>query len=163
MKIVNIYAKDYIKKEAKIREGSRGILIDNDKILLVYSKKYDQYFIPGGGLEENESIAECCKRELLEETGYNVNVKNHYLTINEYYNDFLWIGYYFICEYAGMGERQLTNSEKEVSLEVRWISILEALDIFSKYDDYEIENRFKRGAYLREYNALKEYINIKEE
>jgi ADP-ribose pyrophosphatase YjhB (NUDIX family) len=39
---------------------------------------------PGGGLEENESLTECCKREILEETGVIADVGEQLFTINEY-------------------------------------------------------------------------------
>lgn len=47
----------------------------------------------------------------------------------------------------------------EAGLEPRWIPLNEAIDIFSKHQDYADENEMKRGAYLREYNALLSYVS----
>lgn len=52
----------------------------------------------------------------------------------------------------------MTEREIEVGLEARWISLDEAIEIFSKHQDYADENEMKRGAYLREYKALFLYI-----
>ena len=41
-----------------------------------------------------------------------------------------------------------------MGLEPRWISLEEAIDIFAKHQDYAAEDEMKRGAYLREYEAL---------
>jgi len=51
-----------------------SIIIDKlDRILLVHhyeAGKYDFWVPPGGSLEGNESIYDCARRELLEETGF---------------------------------------------------------------------------------------------
>lgn len=157
MKTIDIYGENSFAQYTKRREACRGIVIKKDKILLTYEENTDQWFIPGGGLEDNESMQECCKREMAEETGYVVETKDHFLTINEYYEEWLFINHYYICDYVGETERSLTERELEVGLEPRWISFDEAINIFSKYQDYANENEPKRSAYLREYKALLSY------
>ena len=159
METINIYGKNRFEQYTKVREACRGILIQNDKILLTYEVNTDQWFIPGGGLENNESLQECCVRELTEETGCVVEPKEQYLTINEYYEDWLFISYFFICDYVGETKRALTERELDAGLEPRWISLDEAIEIFSKHQDYADENEMKRGAYLREYKALLSYMD----
>lgn len=159
MKTIDIYGENRFEQYTKVREACRGILIDNGRILLTYEVNTDQWFIPGGGLEDKESIRECCARELAEETGCVVETKEHYLTINEYYEEWLFVSHYYICEYGGETERALTEREMEVGLEPRWIPLNEAIEIFSKHQDYADENEMKRGAYLREYNALLSYVS----
>ena len=157
MKTIDIYGENQFEKYTKSREACRGIVIRNGKILLTYEVNTDQWFIPGGGVEGDESFEECCVRELAEETGYIVKTNKHYLTINEYYEEWLFVSHYYICDYIGETERKLTEREVEVGLESRWISLKEAMDIFSKHQDYADENEMKRGAYLREYNALSHF------
>ena len=159
MKTIDIYGENRFEQYTKVREACRGLLIDNGRILLTYEVNTDQWFIPGGGLEDKESIQECCVRELAEETGCLVETKEHYLTINEYYEEWLFVSHYYICEYVGETERALTEREMEAGLEPRWISLNEAIEIFSKHQDYADENEMKRGAYLREYNALLNYVS----
>lgn len=54
------------------RPSARAIIRKEDKILLVYSLKYDYYTFPGGGIHSDESPAKALQREVLEETGYHV-------------------------------------------------------------------------------------------
>lgn len=63
-------SKDYCEtKTIRIRNSSRAIIINNQKIAMVYSSKYDYYKFPGGGIEKNESQIEALIRETEEETG----------------------------------------------------------------------------------------------
>ena len=59
----------------KIRVTS--IVINEDKILLVEQNvdNLRSWSLPGGGLEEGETLEAGVKRELLEETGVNITVK----------------------------------------------------------------------------------------
>ncbi|MEZ7890788.1 MAG: NUDIX domain-containing protein [Candidatus Wallbacteria bacterium] len=61
-------------KKGFVRVRIGAIIIENDSILLVHHQKDDRdyWLLPGGGLEASESIEECIKREMLEETGYDV-------------------------------------------------------------------------------------------
>ena len=74
--------------------------------------------------------------------------------INEYYEEWLFISHYFVCEITGKTARKLTEREVKVGLEPRWLLLEKAVDIFAKHQDYAEENEMKRGAYLREYKAL---------
>lgn len=74
MKVIDIVGENYIGKWDKTRTACRGIIIEGDKILLSYETVNDQWMIPGGGLEYNETDKECCMREIAEETGRVVDV-----------------------------------------------------------------------------------------
>lgn len=161
MKTIDIYGENRFEESTKSREACRGIVVSEGKILLTYEVNTDQWFIPGGGVEGKESLEECCVRELAEETGCIVKTNQKFLTINEYYEEWHFISHYFICECIGETERKLTEREAQVGLEPRWIPLEEAIDIFSKHQDYAAEDEMKRGAYLREYEALLKYENIR--
>lgn len=152
--VLNIYGENRFQKHTKIRSACRGVVVSGEKILLTYEVNTDQWFIPGGGLEKDESLEECCIREMAEETGCVVKPADHYLTINEYYEDWLFVSHYFVCDLEGETDRKLTGREVEVGLEPRWIPLEEAIEIFSRHQQYAEENEMKRGAYLREYHAL---------
>jgi len=53
---------------------SRGIIVNDGKILLCHSKGNDYYFFPGGHVEFGEKAEETLSRELQEELG--VSAKN---------------------------------------------------------------------------------------
>lgn len=65
--------KDY-NAEGKVisRPSARAIIFREDKLLLVYSKKYNYYKLPGGGVESGESHKDTLLREVCEETGYQI-------------------------------------------------------------------------------------------
>lgn len=119
MKTIVILGENRFEVQTKTRAACRGVVLSEGKILLVYEGNTDQYFIPGGGLEGEESLEECCVRELAEETA-----------------------------------RKLTEREQEAGLEPKWVPFQEAMEIFSRHQDYAAEDEMKRGAYLREYEAL---------
>lgn len=57
------------------RQASRAIVRRDDLILLLYTQRYRDYSLPGGGLEEDEDPVEGLIRELEEETGAR-NIRN---------------------------------------------------------------------------------------
>lgn len=72
-KLFIIDLKDYNENMPRFKRPSvRAIIIKNGLIAMVYSKKYDYYKFPGGGIEKNEDILTALKREVLEETGLKI-------------------------------------------------------------------------------------------
>lgn len=157
MKTIEIFGDNRHDTYTKTRDASRGIVIEDGRILLTYEVHTDQWFLPGGGREAGESLEACCIRELAEETGYLVSVERYVLTVKEYYEDWLYTSEYFVCRRTGETERHLTIREREVGLEPRWIPLKEALEIFSKHQSYA-SDEMKRGSYLREYRALQGFL-----
>lgn len=161
MKVIEILGDNREGRYTKIIEGCRGVLIKEGKILLSYYKDLNRYLIPGGGLENGESLCQCCERELSEETGCIVCAGNHYLTLEEYYHEYYFKSHYFICEYIGECESSLTENEKKTGLEAIWVDLDEALRIFASYPNYKDTDEIQFGAYYREYTALSELLKCK--
>ena len=88
------------------RTACRGIVVRGNDILLSYETRTGQYMLPGGGLEADESQADCCRREVAEETGVVVDPGDCVLEIDEYYEDWKYVSLYFICAPAGACERR---------------------------------------------------------
>ena len=156
MKEVRIYGDNRHEQATDMRIACRGIVLSGDKVLLVHEEKVDQWLIPGGGLEEGETPEQCCIRELAEETGMLVQPKKFYLTIHEYYEQWHFVSHYFLCDSLGTTNRNLTDQEAKDGLEPKWLPMTEAMGIFSDHQKYDGVNEMRRGAYLREYTALKE-------
>jgi len=70
-------------KMSNYRLSSRAIIIDDGKVLLNEFNNGEYYNIPGGGVEVDESLRDAVSREVLEETGLTVFVKEM-LYIYEY-------------------------------------------------------------------------------
>lgn len=58
------------------RNAVYGIVINSEgKVATIKTPR--GYFLPGGGIEGNESHEMCLKREFLEETGYEITIGNY--------------------------------------------------------------------------------------
>lgn len=158
-KVINHYGDNYSGYTNHCREASRAIICKDGNIMLSHETKIGQWMIPGGGREENETPAECCIREVAEETGLITTPVKCFLIMNEYYEDWKFVSYYFACVATGITERKPTEREIQVGAIPEWITINEAIDIFSHHQDYAESYEERRGIYLREYTALKEFMN----
>ena len=159
MRTFKITYEDFKGNVNILRHASRGVIINDNQILLSYQKKYDFYMLPGGGVENDETYFDACIREVLEETGYQITNPIHYFDIEEYFNEMRHINHYFICKLKSKGNMCQTEKEKLAGLEPRWVNINDAMNIFSKYMDYKKTDVSKYGTYYREYEALKEYFS----
>ena len=56
----------------------------------------------------------------------------------------------------------LTEREQEVGMEPRWLPLDDIIKIFSEHNSYADTDEMRRGMYLREYTALKEYLELQE-
>ena len=68
--------QELIHPELATREGralrryaARGIVLREDRILLLFTERYNDFSLPGGGIDEGEDVAVALVRELEEETG----------------------------------------------------------------------------------------------
>lgn len=117
--------KDYDPNgEAYIRPSVRAIIIQNGKIAMVYSQKYNYYKFPGGGMKQGENQEETLIRETKEEVGLIIIPSSiceygyvHRIQKGEHEPIFIQDNYYYLCEVE--------------------------LDVVSQtLDDYEIEEGF---------------------
>lgn len=162
MKEIEILGANRFETFTKTRSASRAVIICSEKILLSHEIKSGWWSVPGGGMEENETPEECCIREVEEETGFVALPVQEFLILYEYYEEYCYISHYFDCEVIGNGQMNLTEVELKRGLEPEWISLQEAVEMFSHHQDYADISEEKRGLYLREYTALLEYIKAKQ-
>ena len=118
----------------------RGIILEEDKVDLMYREKkvngkiLKYYTYPGGGLEENETLENCVKREVKEEFDIDVEVLQLLKTV-EYKEN---ITHYFACKKI-KGALTLSGEEKQRSnkenyYEVRKVPLTEidSIDLYEK-------------------------------
>ncbi|MBS4539400.1 NUDIX domain-containing protein [Clostridium sp. D2Q-11] len=118
------------------RITGRGIILKGSKILLLYTKVYNDYSFPGGGIDPEEDIIQGLKRELSEETGAkNIKIINEFGFIDEYrphhkpeYDLMHLLSYFYICEIdedfdnTKFEDYEVTNGMSPV-----WVEIDEAI------------------------------------
>lgn len=51
------------------RHAVRAVIVRDGRLLLLHTRRYDDYSFPGGGLDPGEDAIDGLRRELLEETG----------------------------------------------------------------------------------------------
>ena len=164
MKKITLISDDYQGHVDYTRHACRGIVVNDNKVLLCYETKEDKYLFPGGGVEEGESYIDCLIRELEEEIGYLVSSKEQFLEIKEYfYWDKNWehIQHYFICDIVSYENKlNLTAREKEEECIPKWLDIEKAIEIFSSYQSDLSLDTATIGLYKRELLALEEYLEL---
>ncbi|MBQ8210624.1 MAG: NUDIX domain-containing protein [Clostridia bacterium] len=148
-------SKTYTAPYREARTSCRAIIVADGKILLSHESKTGFYMSPGGSLEEGETFEECVVREVMEETGFAVSPVKHFVTVNEYCYDILYISQYFICEIVGEGERALTETEVYKGMVPKWVGLNDAVDIFGTYKKHTPD---KESLYLRELTVINRYM-----
>ena len=154
---INQYAETYSDPPERERVAGRGIVVRDGKILLSHELNTGVYMTPGGGIEDGETLAQCCRREVREESGYEVNPLYQFLKINEYSFETKYVSNYFICEVTGEGERILTDIEVEHGMVPEWVPIEKAIAIFSTFDEKTPD---VRSLYIRELTTIRKYLSI---
>jgi 8-oxo-dGTP pyrophosphatase MutT (NUDIX family) len=117
------------------RIAARAIVLDGTDILLLYTRRYNDYSFPGGGLDAGESVQDGLLRELAEETGAcKVQVLRHYGYLDElrpHYgaHDLMEMrSHFFVCRAErALGTSALESYEVSNGMEARWIPILQAI------------------------------------
>lgn len=61
------------------RLAAYGVILNasQNKVAILHNKKSD-YFLPGGGFEDGETLEGCMKREAIEETGSEVEIERFF-------------------------------------------------------------------------------------
>jgi len=100
-----------------------------------------KYFLPGGGIENNETHKECLKREALEEMGMNIEVgpfvgcaRRYFYSTNEY-KYYLSEGHFYLCN---MGKK--VNKPIEEDHILKWMEpILAVENLFHEHQSWAVK------------------------
>lgn len=60
------------------RNAARAIVLDGEDVLLLYTERYHDYTLPGGGIDEGEDVIAGLVRELEEETGRKIFIASNH-------------------------------------------------------------------------------------
>jgi 8-oxo-dGTP pyrophosphatase MutT (NUDIX family) len=118
------------------RRAARGIVLDGSKILLLYTKRYNDYSFPGGGVDAHEDLISGLKRELAEEIGAsNIEILQEFGYIDEYrphhkpdYDLIHMLSYFYVCKLdVDFNNTALEDYEVANGMKPVWIDIHEAI------------------------------------
>lgn len=144
-------------QDVKHKIASRALIIKDNKVAILYSKKYNAYITPGGGLEKNENLEQACIRETKEETGLFIQPIEKIAVVDCNYPKIRIEHNYFVCNLVSCSEsNDRTKHEKDQDLELIWLSIQELKHAYAtttesyKYDSW-MQKEFVAIAQLRNY------------
>lgn len=110
-----------------MREGysvsAAATVLRNGRVLAIKRRDSNEWQIPGGRVEIDESIAEACKREVLEETGSSIEVGN---ITGVYHHRQLHVVAFVFSATPVHGSTNL--SETEESREVAWLTVEQCVE-----------------------------------
>ena len=151
-----------------------GILKDNDLFLIVKRNENDDLYpgaweFPGGHLEENEELTDCLHRELLEETGMDIDVSRlkPFMLLEHLNKDYPEAGsnrltkiYYFsvtTSENVDLSKTNYTLEETIGNYELRYIPLEIVEELLLKNAEVAPKNKVIATEMLE---AIKEYKRI---
>ena len=143
------------------RNATRAIVLYGENILLLYTKRYHDYTLPGGGLNDGEDKICGLKRELTEETGaQNISNIQAYGLYEEWYkdeHDYIHMrSYCYTCTI----DEQLKAPSLEVheiqnGMTPKWINIFDAI----AHNEQTMAHSDKQGlSIIRETFLLKKIV-----
>lgn len=136
-------------RENNYRQAVRGIIVKDNKILMVHTNKGD-YKFPGGGVNKEEIFEETLIREVCEETGYTVsNIQGKMGVMVERKVDdfdetsmFEMTSHYYLCEVSNTKIAQnLDDYEADLDFQPVWMLIDEAIKINEEILKKDSNNR----------------------
>ncbi len=105
--------------------GIGGLVFNNKREVLLICRNKEpalgQWSIPGGCLEPGESLVDACRREIREETGMDVKVKNIVAVVERRFENFHFIIIDFFAELEPESASQLV-AQSDVS-DAKWVSM----------------------------------------
>lgn len=129
--LFEIDTKDYdANATCYSRPSARAIIIQDGKVAMVHSRKYDYYKFPGGGIEQKEQKEAALIREVLEETGLMVipeTIKEygmvHRIQKGDNEDVFIQDNYYYFCQVeVTVQQQELDDYEEEEGFTLEYVT-----------------------------------------
>ncbi|QHE61627.1 NUDIX domain-containing protein [Rossellomorea vietnamensis] len=111
-------------------KGASALCMNEGRLLMVLQGKEEEekrWSVPSGGLEKGETLRECCKREVWEETGYRVDVGKHLYTKWGCEGKISTTIHYYEVQLLG-GVATLQDPDQLIH-RIEWISLQELKDL----------------------------------
>jgi len=132
--------KQYLK-----RLGAYAI-IKNDQDLIAVIKTKTGYFLPGGGVEDNESLEQCLKRECSEEMGALISIISNFAQGNYYfYSTTLNINMESIGSFFTARIEEFLDDKIEDDHQLFWLNLEKLIELLYLENQKEALRIFKKN------------------
>lgn len=168
----DIGEKSIEAQNPRVRLGARGIVIREDGKIAVFNKSNkNEYKLPGGGIEESENPELAFKREVLEETGCEVEIVKCLGTIEEHktLDNFKQISYVFVGKVIkDTNELHLTEKEKDEGAKLIWETPENGLKLISNCFENLVASKYEsvyhtKFIVFRDKKILERYMQLGKE
>ena len=164
-----IYNYDYLKDEdiTEVVIRTKGLIVNSKNIIL--GNENNIYQFPGGHLEKNETFEECLKREVLEETGIEIDdseIKRLFMKVTYLNKDWPSIGrnrkseiYYYLIETSknpDMSKVKYTVHERQGNFKIESIPLSESISIIKNNISKNEKNKVIAPDMIK---AITEYLH----
>lgn len=134
---ISAHAPDVNPSDLVVRKAARAILRNNERqIVLLHVRKNKYHKLPGGGIEDGESIMVALRREILEEVGCEAEIYGEVGEAVEYRDQtkMKQYSYCYLAKQIGeLKDPSYTAEEEANGFEIMWVdSIDTAISLIEK-------------------------------
>lgn len=164
----DIGEKVYEINNPTTRKAVRAILLnDIGEIALLHKSKKNEYKLIGGGVENEETLEQALKREVLEESGCEIDILRELGYVEEYrtINNFVQISYIYVAKVSNDTKKlYLTEQEEDEGSKLCWykpeIALKQINDSYEKLVPSKYSNLYSSKIIVkRDASILKYYID----
>jgi len=162
--LFEIDKKDYdVNAERTYRYSACGLVVRNNTVAMCYIDKHQAYVIPGGGIEDGETMEQAVIREMHEETGLRIipeSIKDYGIirTIRKGLHEpvYVTVDYYYVCDASEITDAPvLTDKEKEQGYHFGFFNVYDIL----REDDKRVINGEAPCLFMRDRKLLEQMLS----